>query len=1397
MSKLKNGEHYDVGLVGYWYATNYGSVVTYYALSKAINKLGYSTVIIDCPEKERDPEGEDVFSRKFFKTHGNVSESVKWSELDKLNDYCDNFVIGSDQVWTVNATRGMRHMFFLSFVCSDKRKIAYAPSFGHNALELTPDEFKQVGSYLKTFNKISVREDVGIDLIKNKFGLKADRVLDPVFLMELKEYNKLAAESKLELPEKFMLVYLLDPTPDKELAIKNTADEIGLTVKIILDGRKNTFERNLSKLTIYKSEDVLTEVDACDWVKAFEKAEYVVTDSHHGLAMAIIYNKPFICYANHNRGYARFTSLLNVLGLLDKMVQKSDEINKELIHSKINYEKVNNIIAKEVDRSINWLKEALEDKILDKSISYNLNLKTDCTGCGACKNICPVGAITLEHNVDGFLNPVIDRSKCINCGLCVKKCIALNPSYKNTDKPECRAVIAEDDIREKSSSGGVFTLAANYILKNKGYVCGAAFKDDFSVEHIIISNKKDLWKLRGSKYMQSDIGDNYSKIKKLLDNDNYVLFTGMPCQVAGLHSYLGKEYEKLFTIDILCHGQSSHKVFEKYRKDVLENKTLNELYFKAKHPWGWHAGINATFSDGTKYQKIIEQDPYYIAYIQGLSKNVTCGTCKFNKLPRQGDLTMGDFWRIQDFDKSLNDNKGTSVVLINNMQGQKLINNFGKEMAKNVEVPINYAIAGNGCIIYPYRLNENRDKFFENLDKMNFNDLINNYTKKPPVKAPETLNEMQKEMFYLAKIVSDNYKNRKVLLWGENYLLRDILLKQFGISVEFTLSERKENDNGSTVRHLDFVKGKSKDYYLVCPAKPYNEADYKKLNDYGYQEIKDFVYRIIKPITVKNLDLAKGGYSDAYGNTITGKNGILSEVVFRGANNHIELGENVWNVTNVKFDLSANSTIKLGTNCNFTKPNTIIETKCYDGFSNLTIKPRCYFMQTLFRMYSGRGGTKILINEGCTFGNNVEFHPNNSKKIIIGKDCMFSSAIQIYAGDGHAIFDVKSGSVINSDYNNLSSSKNQTVLGEHVWVGYGAFILQGTNIGNGSIIGAEAVVKGIYPNNVSIAGSPAKIVREDVAWSRDMFANNLNSCNGYANQTTKAKAPISGQNVLVVGGTKFMGVQLVNELLKLGNNVTIATRGKTPDGFGNEVDRLNVDISNAEQCKKVFAGKSFDVVFHNLAYCSNYTKNVLDNVKCKRCVQLSSIAVYERYHIDMKEYEMDTYNLNLKWNNVNDNYRQGKQESETALMKEYKNISSVAVRIPYVTKTERLYYYCDSIVNEKPMNIDDLSRGFTFIEDTEVGKFLPWIAAQNFDGSINFSSSGRVSIDEIIKHIELKTGKKAIIDNKLGSGHPFVDKNFSLNTDKSEQLGYKVKNLHDWFWQLLDEYIDRALKAKK
>lgn len=355
---------FDVGILGYWYATNYGSAITYYALSEAIKKLGHSTILIDRPEKEKDKEGEDVFPRRFLYRHCNISPSVKWEDVRSLNELCDAFVIGSDQVWTKDAVRISRNMFFLNFVADDKRKIAYAPSFGKDTFDVDQKAEEEVGRCLRRFHKISVRESSGVNILKDMFGLKADRVLDPVFLISQDDYNAVAEESKADTVEEYILAYILDPSQDKENFIKKRESTLGIPVKIILDGRKGTFEKNRAKFSMYGDKEILPTIEAEDWVKYFRDAKYILTDSHHGLAMAIIFEKPFVCYANHARGYARFTSLLNLLQLRDRMVEDAGGATDALFKQKIDYHKVDKILNKEIERSLMWLKDGLENKNL-------------------------------------------------------------------------------------------------------------------------------------------------------------------------------------------------------------------------------------------------------------------------------------------------------------------------------------------------------------------------------------------------------------------------------------------------------------------------------------------------------------------------------------------------------------------------------------------------------------------------------------------------------------------------------------------------------------------------------------------------------------------------------------------------------------------------------------------------------------------------------------------------------------------------------------------------------------------------------------------------------------------------------------------------------------------------
>ena len=187
-----------------------------------------------------------------------------------------------------------------------------------------------------------------------------------------------------------------------------------------------------------------------------------------------------------------------------------------------------------------------------------------CYGCGACFNACPTGAVSMKENVEGFMEPVIDAEKCIACGKCRQVCPSVNCQYPNNPEPDIYAFSAEEKLLYDSSSGGIFTFLAENVLKKGGYVAGAAYDDKFRVNHIIIHDIEELDLLRRSKYLQSSTGDTFQRVKELLEEGRYVLYSGCPCQIAGLLRFLGKDYDKLYTVDVLCHGIPSPKLFQEH-----------------------------------------------------------------------------------------------------------------------------------------------------------------------------------------------------------------------------------------------------------------------------------------------------------------------------------------------------------------------------------------------------------------------------------------------------------------------------------------------------------------------------------------------------------------------------------------------------------------------------------------------------------------------------------------------------------------------------------------------------------------------------------------------------------------------------------------------------------------
>lgn len=317
-----------------------------------------------------------------------------------------------------------------------------------------------------------------------------------------------------------------------------------------------------------------------------------------------------------------------------------------------------------------------------------------CTGCGACYNVCPVNAIEMCNDEKGYYVPSI-KDNCINCKKCVNTCPVLNTKYDNNANPDCYAIMLDDETRKDSSSGGAFTLFAQYFLENGGLVCGAILDEDFIVRHILINDIKDLPKLRRSKYVQSDTGDVYKQIKTELENGKKVLFTGCPCQVAGLKNYLGKSYESLLMLDIVCHGAPPVTAFKKYLEDNYGIQNVENFEFRTKE-----LGYNCThqicyLKTGEKLIKSYQNDAYEKCMHSGLALKKSCAECLFAEAPRQGDITIGDFWGISKFDPKLNDGLGTSVVVINNSIGQRYFDEL-RDRCKLVEkVPFDFARSNN------------------------------------------------------------------------------------------------------------------------------------------------------------------------------------------------------------------------------------------------------------------------------------------------------------------------------------------------------------------------------------------------------------------------------------------------------------------------------------------------------------------------------------------------------------------------------------------------------------------------------------------------------------------------------------------------------------------------------
>lgn len=439
----------------------------------------------------------------------------------------------------------------------------------------------------------------------------------------------------------------------------------------------------------------------------------------------------------------------------------------------------------------------------------NITNKVDCCGCNACGDICTHNAITFKTDIEGFWYPDVDNGKCVDCGQCEKVCPIMHKStaIRYTEPRVFAAYNKDKSVRIDSTSGGIHSALAEYMYNQNAYVCGAIYNQDHTVRHFVSNDRSDLSNIRSSKYLQSSSTGVFREIKKLLKDGHKVFFCGTPCQVHALNNYVGNIAEHLYSCDFVCRGVNSPKVFLKYM-DMLERQfgaKATSIKFKAKK-WGWHNfSMRIKFANEREYCKDRYHDMFFIGYLQaGNFSRPSCYECQFKNFPQKSDITLGDFWGIEDIDKSMDQDLGTSLVMVNSDKGMSLFNAIKSNIIYK-EFSLEQAHIGNPAIaISLHASSENRKDFFEAINREPFDVVARKFFKLPTFynrskdysmkilhKLKKLLSHVIRHPNNIAREMYHNFINKKVCT-SKRYLLhltKHVLL-QFDRNAKLILNNR-------------------------------------------------------------------------------------------------------------------------------------------------------------------------------------------------------------------------------------------------------------------------------------------------------------------------------------------------------------------------------------------------------------------------------------------------------------------------------------------------------------------------------------------------------------------------------------------------------------------------------